>query len=144
MESLEALQVTYAKEQEVGSGYRALACREGHLRCKVVTHNLRMRRGVRVAYVMVFRGQALNDAARQVAEKVKLAPVDQLLPLNDILDRPYRAWSALQGEFAPLQCPFCDSSEFDWSTEDIAHLGRQGLCRQCGSDVEFENFAEKA
>ena len=144
MESLEALQVTYAKEQEVGSGYRALACREGHLRCKVVTHNLRMRRGVRVAYVMVFRGQALDDAARQVAEKVKLAPVDHLLPLNDILDRPYRAWSALQGEFAPLQCPFCDGSEFDWSTEDVAHLGREGKCRQCGSDVEFENFAEKA
>lgn len=142
MESLEALQVTYAKEQEVRSGYRALACREGHLRSKIVTHNLRLRRGVRVAYVMVFRGQALDDAAKQVAERVKQAPVDHLLPLNEIQDAPYRPWSALSGEFSPLQCPFCDGTEFDWSSEDVALFGREGKCRQCGSDVEFENFTE--
>lgn len=142
MEALEALQMTYAKEQEVRSGYRALAFREGHMRSKVVTHSLRLRRGVRAAYVMVFRGQALDDAAHQVAERVKLAPVDTLMALNEIPEGAYRPWSALVGEFSALQCPFCDGTEFEWSSDDIEHFGREGKCRQCGSDVEFENFTE--
>lgn len=144
LETLEALQVTYAKEQQVRSGYRALACREGTLRSKVVTHNLSLRRAVRVAYMMVFRGQALDDAAGQVAERVKLVPIDHLTPLNEVQEAPYRPWSALIGEFAALQCPFCEGTEFDWSSDDVAHFGREGKCRQCGSEVEFENFTESA
>lgn len=144
LETLEALQVTYAKEQEVRSGYRALACLEGKLRNKTVTHNLRLRRGVRVAYVMVFRGQALDDAAAQVAERIKLAPIDHLVALNEIQEAPYRPFSALIGEFSALQCPFCEGTEFDWNSDDVAHFGREGKCRQCGSDVEFENFSESS
>lgn len=138
LETLEALQVTYSKEQQIKAGYRALACRDGCLRTKVVTHDLRLRRAVRVAYSMVFRGQALDEAARQVAEKVKMVPVDQIMPLNEI-DCPYRSWSSLQGEFAVMQCPFCHGTEFEWSSEAF---GREGQCSQCGSEVEFENFTQ--
>lgn len=141
LETLEALQQTYSKEQEIRAGYRALACREGCLRSKIVTHSLRLRRAVRVAYEMVFRGQALDEAAREVAEKVKLVPVDQLMPLNEI-SSSYVAWSALQGEFSPMQCPFCQGRDFDWNSTDEATFGREGKCCQCGSEVEFENFCQ--
>ena len=141
LETLEALQMTYSSEQKIQAGYRALACRDGCLRSKVVTHDLRLRRAVRVAYVMVFRGQALDEAARQVAEKVKFVRVDQILPVNEI-QSDYRPWSALHGEFSPLQCPFCHAGEFDWNSQDLAAFGREGQCRQCGSEVEFENFSQ--
>jgi NAD-dependent SIR2 family protein deacetylase len=140
LETLESLQTTFSQEQPIQAGYRALACRDGCLRSKVVTHGLRLRRAVRVAYMMVFRGQALNEAARQVAEQVKRVFPDQILPLQEIQSE-YRSWSALQGEFSPLQCPFCHGGEFDWNSQDLASFGREGRCRQCGSDVEFENFS---
>lgn len=141
IESLEALQQTYSKEQEIRAGYRALACREGRLRSQVVTHALRLRRAVRVAYIMVFRGQALDEAAREVAEKVKRVAVDQLLPINQV-QSSYLAWSALQGEFSPMQCPFCQGHEFEWNSTDEASFGREGKCCHCGSEVEFENFCQ--
>ncbi|MBT9586457.1 diguanylate cyclase [bacterium] len=141
LETLEALQRTYSNEQKIQAGYRALACRDGCLRSKVATHDLRLRRAVRVAYVMIFRGQALDDAARQVAEKVKFVRVDQILAVNEIQSE-YHPWSALHGEFSALQCPFCHGGEFDWNSQDLAAFGREGQCRQCGSEVEFENFSQ--
>ena len=140
LETLEALQVTFSHEQPIESGYRALACKEGCLRSKIVMHNLSIRRALRVAYVMVFRGQALAEVAAQTASKVKFVAVDQILPVNEVGSK-HQPWSALQGEFSALQCPFCHGGEFEWDSQDVASLGRQGKCLQCTSDVEFENFS---
>lgn len=89
---------------------------------------------------MVFRGQPLENAIGQVAERVKYAPVDSVLPLAQ-LDRPYQAWSALSGKFSALHCPNCQGIDFEWEIGEATARQSRGTCRGCGSVVEFENFS---
>jgi NAD-dependent deacetylase len=136
VENLQALVDTYRREEPVQAGYHARIDGE-HVR--TVAHELKIRRGLRGAYSMVFRGQPLEHAIGNVAERVKYAPVDSASPLTE-LNRPYQAWSALLGKFSALHCPRCQGHDFEWEIGDPTRLGNEGTCRGCGSRVEFQNY----
>jgi hypothetical protein len=138
----------YKRQQSATVGWTAVARKRFcWAKTRNSIRNSTLRRGLRCVYATINGVDELTRKWQLIHEKIPYARVDHHSDIRDegqfISD--YEAdprWRCIDDDVAPLSCPQCDSTEFDWYDGDSTVFGGCGYCAECKADVEFRNHFE--
>jgi hypothetical protein len=104
-----------------------------------------LQRGLRCVYSTLSAPEELASKWQIIHDRIPYACVGQPsdiqsdgLFISDFQAEP--RWRCIDDDVAPLSCPYCGATDFEWYDADSTVFGRCGICRSCKADVEFQNY----
>ena len=127
----------YAKEVTILAGWECTASAPNGTRLFIEEKsNVSLSRAIRCGYLCVKDINEVLIKVNELEEKVWSLPVNLPTSLEPTIDFHPPKWQCIpEGFLHPEYCPFCNGKNFDWL--DGADDAAEGICKQCGAEVNF-------